>query len=164
MNYSVRVGDEIFVIKNVQTGTVELNGMPEQVELRHVRGNLYYLRWNAEVFSVQIEAKKNEVRLGPHVFEAQVEDERSAALKKFQSGAQSETGITTIKAPMPGLIVRVEAQKGESVKKGQSLLVIEAMKMENEIKSPLSGLIMETMVESRMTVEKGAPLLQIKPE
>lgn len=166
MNYSVRVGEENFSIKTLKTGEslVELNGAPARVAWHRIRGNLYSLHWNDEVFTVQIDAHSGEVRLGSHFFEVHVEDERVAALKKLQSSAQSESALTTIKAPMPGLIVRMEIAKGETVQKGQGLLVIEAMKMENEIKSPVAGTVTEIMVASRMAVEKGAPLLQIKPE
>jgi len=166
MNYTVRVGDEKFVIKNVKAGagTVEFNGAPARVELYHIRGNLYSLHWNEEVFPVQIDATNQEVRVGPHIFEIQLEDERSTILKKFQQRAHSESSLVTIKAPMPGLIVRLEAKEGEFVKKGQGVVVVEAMKMENEIKAPLAGTITEIMVTRHMAVEKGAPLLQIKPE
>lgn len=166
MNYNVRVGDENFSIKTTKAGAslVELNGVPARVTWQRLRGNLYALHWNDEVFTVQIDAHNGEVRLGPHFFEVQVEDERTSVIKKLRAGAQSETALAVIKAPMPGLIVRVEIAKGETVKKGQGLLVIEAMKMENEIKSPLTGTVTEIMVANRMAVEKGAPLLQIKPE
>lgn len=166
MNYSVRVGEENFTIKTVMAdeGIVELNGVPARVALHRIRDHLYSLHWNGEVFTVQFDPNNGEVRLGPHFFEVHVEDERIAALKKLQSSAQSESALTTIKAPMPGLIVRMEIAKGETVQKGQGLLVIEAMKMENEIKSPVAGMVTDIMVASRMAVEKGAPLLQIKPE
>lgn len=166
MNYSVRVGEENFEIKNVKAfeGTADVNGVPARVALHHVRSNLYYLNWNGEIFTVQIDASHNEVRLGSHFFEVHVEDERSAVIKKFQRSSQPQSGLITIKAPMPGLIARVEVARGQLVKKAQGLVVVEAMKMENEIKSQVAGMVTEVMVENRMTVEKGAPLLQIKPE
>ncbi len=165
MNYSVRVGNENFAITSVSTGSgrAKVNGAAAKVDLRHVRGNLYHLLLNDEAFAVQFDHDKSEVTIGPHTFAVQIEDERSATIKKMHRGAQAETGITTIKAPMPGLIVRLEVQPGDMVKKGQGLVVIEAMKMENEIKSSLAGTVAEIMVEARMTVEKDAPLLRIKP-
>lgn len=166
MNYVVRVGEENFTIKTSKAGAgvVAVNDAPAQVALHRIRENLYSLHWNGEVFTVQIDAHRGEVRLGPHFFEVHVEDERAAALKKLQSSARFQSALTMIKAPMPGLIVRMEVAKGETIQKGQGLLVIEAMKMENEIKSPVAGTVTEIMAVSRMPVEKGAPLLQIKPE
>lgn len=66
-----------------------------------------------------------------------------------------------IRAMMPGRIVRVLVAKGESVRKGAGLLVLEAMKMENEIQAPADGTIDELFVESGQTVEGGADLLHI---
>lgn len=67
----------------------------------------------------------------------------------------------TVRALMPGRIVRVMVSKGEAVRKGSALLILEAMKMENEIQAPGDGVIDEIHVESGQTVEAGAPLLHI---
>jgi biotin carboxyl carrier protein len=66
-----------------------------------------------------------------------------------------------IKALMPGRISRVLVSKGESVRKGAGLMVLEAMKMENEIQSPADGVVDELFVEAGQTVEGGAELLHI---
>ena len=70
-------------------------------------------------------------------------------------------GEGVIKALMPGRIVRVLVAKGDSVAKGAGLLVLEAMKMENEIQSPIDGVVDELFVESGQTVEGGAELIHI---
>ncbi len=165
MNYSVQVGDENFIVTSASpgAGTKQVDGRAVQADLRQVRGPLYHLMLNDEVFAVQFDHAKNEVLLGAHTFAVQVEDERSAAIKKSRRNAQSETGIIHLKAPMPGLIIRLEVRPGDVVNKGQGLAVIEAMKMENEIKAPLAGTITEIKVAPLTTVEKGASLLFIKP-
>ncbi len=70
-------------------------------------------------------------------------------------------GEGVIKALMPGRIVRVLVAKGDSVAKGAGLLVLEAMKMENEIQSPIDGVVDELFVEAGQTVEGGAELIHI---
>ncbi len=70
-------------------------------------------------------------------------------------------GHGVIKALMPGRIVRVMVAKGESVAKGAGLLVLEAMKMENEIQAPTDGVVDEVFVEAGQTVEGGAELIRI---
>jgi len=72
-------------------------------------------------------------------------------------------GGGVIRALMPGRIVRVSVQKGEEVRKGASLLVLEAMKMQNEIPSPLDGIVDTVHVEAGQTVEGGAELVTIAP-
>jgi len=70
-------------------------------------------------------------------------------------------GEGVIKALMPGRIVRVLVAKGDSVAKGAGVLVLEAMKMENEIQSPVDGVVDELFVEAGQTVEGGAELIHI---
>lgn len=165
MNYHVRVGNENFSVTNanVEAGTAKVNGNSVKVDLRRVRGELYHFWYDGEVFAVQFDHGKGEVTIGPHTFAIHIEDERSAAIKKLHQGAQTDTGIISLKAPMPGLIVRLEVQPGSLVKKGQSLVVIEAMKMENEIKSPQTATVTAILVAAGTAVEKGAALLQLKP-
>ncbi len=164
MNYHVRVGNENFSVThvNVEAGAAQINGEAVAIDLRHVGGALYHFWYNGEIFAVQFDHGKGEITIGPHTFAIQIEDERSAALKKLQGGAPADSGIVSLKAPMPGLIVRLEAQPGALVKKGQSLVVIEAMKMENEIKSPLTGTVAEVLIAVGTAVEKGAALLHLK--
>jgi biotin carboxyl carrier protein len=67
-----------------------------------------------------------------------------------------------VKAPMPGMILKVKKNIGEIVQKGDSIIILEAMKMENDIKSPFSGLIKEINVRENYPVEKGAVLFSIE--
>lgn len=68
---------------------------------------------------------------------------------------------TTISAPMPGTILKVNVEKGASVKKGDVLLVLEAMKMENDIQSPIDGTVVAVQTSKGAAVETGAPLVTI---
>jgi biotin carboxyl carrier protein len=82
------------------------------------------------------------------------------ALKR--KGRDDESGSSGIvKALMPGRIVRVLVSKGEAVSKGSPLLILEAMKMENEIAAPTEGVVDEVFVEAGQTVESGAELVHI---
>jgi biotin carboxyl carrier protein len=66
-----------------------------------------------------------------------------------------------VKAPVPGLVVRLPVKNGEAVKKGQSLVVIEAMKMENDIRSPMDGVVSAVHIDERNAVEKNTPLVTL---
>ncbi|MBQ6052053.1 MAG: biotin/lipoyl-binding protein [Clostridia bacterium] len=68
---------------------------------------------------------------------------------------------TTISAPMPGTILKVNVEKGASVKKGDVLLVLEAMKMENDIQSPVDGTVIAVQASKGASVDTGAPLVTI---
>ena len=80
-----------------------------------------------------------------------------------QTQAQVETvgGLTTIKAPLPGLIIDVKVNVGDTVEIGDVLLVIETMKMENNVSSPVAGTVKEVNVSSGQSVNEGAPMIVI---
>ena len=96
--------------------------------------------------------------------EVTVETERDRLLKRFGPGGGPAGQDGLVKAPMPGLVLRLLVAEGDHVEKGQGLLVLEAMKMENEIKSPVAGLVGPAMVEQGQPVEKGTRLLQVFSE
>lgn len=85
-------------------------------------------------------------------------DARTAAL---QLGAGAGEGIVCTQ--MPGVVVRLLVESGQAVDEGEPVIVVEAMKMENELKAPISGTIAEIHVEAGQAVESGAPLLLISP-
>jgi biotin carboxyl carrier protein len=80
---------------------------------------------------------------------------------KRNRGEDEMAGAGTLKAMMPGRIVRVSAVKGQQVRKGEGLLVLEAMKMENEIQATIDGTVEEVLVTAGQTVEGGAELVRI---
>jgi biotin carboxyl carrier protein len=82
---------------------------------------------------------------------------------KRQQRADEGGGGGTIKALMPGRIVRVLVTPGDPVRKGAGLLILEAMKMENEIQAPVDGIVDDIFVEAGRTVEAGADLVHIGP-
>jgi biotin carboxyl carrier protein len=83
------------------------------------------------------------------------------ALRRRRSGEDETSGGGIVRALMPGRIVKVFVQPGESVRKGAALMILEAMKMENEIHAPADGVVDQLFVESGQTVESGAELVHI---
>jgi biotin carboxyl carrier protein len=92
---------------------------------------------------------------------AQVLDPRERAVRAAGSRAGAAPGGGTLKAPMPGLVVRVLVEEGERVLAGQGLVVVEAMKMENVLKAEGPGVVQKVHVVPGARVEKGAPLLEL---
>ncbi|RJP67943.1 MAG: biotin/lipoyl-binding protein [Candidatus Abyssobacteria bacterium SURF_17] len=81
--------------------------------------------------------------------------------RKPQPVAETVGGVTTVRAPLPGLIIEIKVQVGDTVKAGDVLLVIETMKMENNIVSPCAGTVREVNVTKNQSVNEGAPLIVI---
>lgn len=94
---------------------------------------------------------------------ADVIDERTKALRDMtgKSGAPGSGGA--VKAPMPGLVLRLEVAVGDTVTAGQGLVVLEAMKMENEIKAGVAGVVSAIRVAAGQAVDKGAVLIELDP-
>jgi len=91
-----------------------------------------------------------------------IEDYNLAQLRKTVGLSSDKIIDKTVKAPMPGLILDVKVTAGDTVEKGQPLLIIEAMKMENIIKASGKAVVKEVLVKKGASVEKGSKLLELE--
>lgn len=92
------------------------------------------------------------------------DDRRSLLRQQMRREHGTGTGSVTVKAPMPGMVLKVLVQPGQLVAKGDGLIVLEAMKMENEVKSDRAGRVESVVISERSPVEKGQPLLVVIDE
>jgi len=107
-----------------------------------------------------IEKQTYEISFAGQHFEVKVEDERNKLLTELvKSGAS--IGEAVVCAPMPGLVIDVPVEQGAAVTAGQTLVVLEAMKMENDLSSPIAGTIQELRVTKGQTVDEGEVLLVV---
>jgi biotin carboxyl carrier protein len=102
-----------------------------------------------------------EILLAGQRFEVTVEDKRTRMLAGV-TRAGGSSGVARIQAPMPGLVVNVLLEVGASVEQGEAVIVLEAMKMENDLVSPITGTIKEIKVGKGQTVEQGAVLVLVE--
>lgn len=89
-------------------------------------------------------------------------DERTRAIRAMTASVAVERGPAPLVAPMPGLIVRINVQVGDRVEPGQGLIVMEAMKMENELRAASAGTVAVVRVSTGVAVEKGAVLVELQ--
>lgn len=115
----------------------------------------YYVTVNGNKYEVEVESENNEIAMSE---ESPMPNKTNNINKVSVEGIQGEI----ISAPMPGKIVSIKVSEGESVKKNDVLLVLEAMKMENEIVSPKDGIITNIFVNKNDTVNPQEKLLSIK--
>ena len=87
---------------------------------------------------------------------------RERVLAEAETAAAAHSGPTAVTATLPGLIVAVAVSVGDEVGEGESLLTIEAMKMQNEVRAPRAGRVIEISVEPGQTVATGAPLFRLE--
>jgi pyruvate carboxylase subunit B len=95
-------------------------------------------------------------------FEVDALDERTRAIRDLSAATAAAAGPAPLVAPMPGLIVRVNVAPGDVVQPGQGLVVMEAMKMENELRSQSAGTVGAVLVSAGTAVEKGAVLVELR--
>ena len=101
------------------------------------------------------------IALGRERFAVEAVDERTRAIREM-TGTADDVADRVVAAPMPGLVLKVEVEVGQAVKAGQGLVIVEAMKMENELKAPADGVVAKILVQERQTVEKGAALVVLE--
>jgi biotin carboxyl carrier protein len=95
-------------------------------------------------------------------FEVEALDERTRAIQALSGAVTGPSGPAPLKAPMPGLIVRVSVQVGDTVQAGQGIVVMEAMKMENELRAQAAGKVKTILASPGTAVEKGALLIELE--
>jgi pyruvate carboxylase subunit B len=95
-------------------------------------------------------------------YEVEALDERTRAIRELSGASAVASGPAPLKAPMPGMIVRVAVQVGDRVVPGQSLIVMEAMKMENELRATVAATVKAVLAQAGAAVEKGALLLEME--
>ncbi len=164
MKYTVEVGGRSFEVE-VDASRVSVDGKPVDTRLSGQPGtairSLTNGRRNRPILAQPGESGQWTLALGGCRLNVSVLDARGRALKNagVRGAGKAKTG--TLKAPMPGLVLRVLVEEGASVEAGHSLLVIEAMKMENELKAQGAGTVKKIHVAPGTRVEKGAPLLEL---
>jgi len=164
MRYITVINGQQYDIDIDKDGNVLVNGQPRHVDFLQLDATLFSVITDSRSLEAAIEETrgKQQVLIGGHLFEAQVQDERTFLMmtsRKGQLGAESGEVV----APMPGLIVGVQVSVGDEVRKGQTVIILESMKMQNELKASVDGVIDKIVVQQGQTVDKDAVLVTIKP-
>jgi biotin carboxyl carrier protein len=102
------------------------------------------------------------LEVGGDRWDAEVMDERTRHIRSLTAGVERPRGPATLRAPMPGLVLRILAEPGQEVAAGAGLVVLEAMKMENELKAPAAATVGAIRVRPGQAVEKGQVLVDFQ--
>jgi biotin carboxyl carrier protein len=175
--YTSTIDGVAYSIKLLSDETVEVNGVAHKCDFAILGngsfslimdGNAYAGRRSSNQTGSESESRSN-ATLGRTIslgidgttYHIRVDDERSRMARSLVVDRRSAGGSYLVKAPMPGLITRIEVNSGAEVDTGTGLLVLEAMKMENEIRSQKRGKVGTIHVEVGKAVEKGELLMSI---
>jgi biotin carboxyl carrier protein len=165
VKYFVTIGTQTIEVE-VDGPRVLVGGEPLETDLAAVSGTpLYHLLLGGESWTVAAEPLEGVGRwalgIAGERVEVAVQDDRSREIAPVSAKGQPAPGGGTVRAPMPGLVVRIEVAEGQQVDAGAGLVVVEAMKMENELRAPRSGMVQTVHVAVGQAVEKGASLVTL---
>jgi pyruvate carboxylase subunit B len=166
VKYSVTVDDRTVEVE-VRGESVFVDGRPISGHLTaipHTPMRRLSLDGRARTFAMLRVEEGWSVQLAGETWAVSVMDERTRQLRALTGQAKRSGGGGVVKAPMPGLVLRLEVEVGQRVEPGAGVVVLEAMKMENEIKAPGGGVIAAIHVAAGQAVEKGTPLLEIRED
>jgi biotin carboxyl carrier protein len=156
VEYQIEIIDERHIIVNGRKLTVDFNSVSGQpvysliVDGKSIEGFVY--PGDAEW----------EVLLMGRQFPVIVEDEREKRLRAAAGGSVSEAGEFHLRAPMPGMVVSIPIEEGQKVEKGDVLVILESMKMQNELKAPRAGSIGRIRIKPGESVEQRQILLSVQ--
>ncbi len=143
---------------------VTLDGKTVHVDAVRSGANIYSIIEDGKQFEVMVDEKGAhgfDVLVGGRIFHLEAIDERSKLLAG--SAAVVVSGPQTVLSEMPGKVVKLSVAVGAAVRERQGVVIVEAMKMENEIPSPIDGIVKEIPVSEGQTVEVGAILFVVEP-
>ena len=165
MKYITTIDGKEYQVEIIDDTHVSVDGKIVEIDFESVKSQ--------PVFSLIVDGKSYEayvydgeedleVLLKGRLYHSQVEDERERRLRAAAGGSRAVTGIFYLKAPMPGLVVSVAVKEGQQVKEGDVLIILESMKMQNEIKSPKDGVVGRIQIADGDSVEQRQKILSVE--
>jgi biotin carboxyl carrier protein len=163
--YKISLDKDHQIEVELKADRISVNGSNFEWNLSKISKNKFHVlkdnkSFNAEIISFNKEEKVVEVKINNQIYTASVKDKMDQLLEKMGITNLKSSIITDIKAPMPGLIHDIFVKVGQEVKKGDQIMVLEAMKMENVLKSPGDGIIQSIEVAIGASVEKNQILIK----
>jgi len=167
MKYKVNYSDSAAHTVEFREGKVFLNNVETSPDVAFIGGAMYHIllgksSFMMEVLENDLAAKRFKVKVNDNVYDLKLEDELDMLLHKMGMSQNGSSKMDNVKAPMPGLVLKVLVEPGQAVEKGDSLIILEAMKMENVIKASGPGVVKRIAVAIKDAVEKNHVLIDME--
>lgn len=163
-----KIQDQIFEVNfNDSTGASGvLNGLPFELDKAEIKADTLHIIWNHQSFQVRIvsidqDEKMVSLKVNGTKYDVEITTEMDQLLERFGFQKQQKV-VDEIKSAMPGKVIKLAVQPGDLITESQTLLILEAMKMENIIKSPINGVVEKVLVHEGDSVNKGDILIKLK--
>ncbi|MFD2874583.1 acetyl-CoA carboxylase biotin carboxyl carrier protein subunit [Mucilaginibacter ximonensis] len=162
--YKFKVNNKYDYAIDSKGGELLVNDTEIQVDIKQLSPNSWHIieqlkSYNVALISFDKMEKTAEIRVNNNIYTITAKDRFDLLLDQMGLTNLTSAKISELKAPMPGLVLKVFTEEGTAVQKGDSLFILEAMKMENIIKSPVGGVIKSIKVKPGDKLEKGQILL-----
>lgn len=164
MRYVSTVNDMEFIVEIMDENHISVDGKTLEVDFISIAGQpVYSLLIGGKSFEAYVYPGEDDLQvlLGGNSFSIKVEDEREKRLRAAAGSKVSENVEFHLRSPMPGMVVAMPVSEGEKVSKGQVLVILESMKMQNELKSPRDGILSRVKVKVGDSVEQRQTLLSV---
>ncbi|MEO8649488.1 MAG: biotin/lipoyl-containing protein [Acidobacteriota bacterium] len=146
-----------------ETALAEIDGRPYEIEFSHPEPGVILIKHKGKIFEASVANLPGDlfqVYVGGRDIEVKITDPKR--LRGSTGESSDSDGPAQIQAAMPGKVVRILASVGSAVEKGDGILIVEAMKMQNEMKAPRSGIVREMRVAEGSTVSAGDTLATVE--
>ena len=164
MKYIAKVGDKNFQLAlDPDSKRAQIDRQSYEYEIEQMSPEHLLVRLNGKTFDILLSGNRHthSALVNGKPCQVEIEDARLEKLRKISGVGKKAAGPRPIKAPMPGLILKILVQEGQSVEKNAGLMIIEAMKMENEIRAEDKCTIKQIHVSEGQAVDKGQLLMQL---
>lgn len=164
MKYVTTIGEREYLVEIIDEHRVLVDGKPFVVDFAEISDQpVYSLLLDGSSYEAYVypSDKTWQVLLHGRLYPAMVEDERERRLRAAAGSQVQESVEFHLKAPMPGLVIAISIEEGQQVKKGDVLVVLESMKMQNELKSPRDGVAARMRVQPGDSVEQHQTILSV---
>jgi biotin carboxyl carrier protein len=165
MKYITTLDGKEYAVEILDEHRISVNGQVQEIDFVSVVGQpVYSLLIDGKSYESYVYETEDglQVLLRGQLYNLTVEDEREKRLRATAGGGASAGGEYNMKAPMPGLVVTIPVNEGDKVEKGQVLVILESMKMQNELKSPKAGTVTRIRVKPGEKVEQRQALLSVQ--
>jgi pyruvate carboxylase subunit B len=168
MKYHVSIDSESYEMEVAERNgrtLVRMNGEELPVDFQRVRGaGSYSLLLGDWSYSLSFEPRPDglSITVAGESYLARVEDERTRTARSVRKGGSARDGDKVLLSMMPGIVREVRVAAGQRIEAGEPLLILEAMKMENEIRAVTDGVVRQVHVSPDTTVNKGDPLVTLQ--
>jgi biotin carboxyl carrier protein len=162
--YEIKVNDKQNFSASRKDGKLIINNELAEADIASVGASLFHVLHNRQSYNVEVVSfngsdKTAEIKVNGNTYNITSKDQFDILLEQLGFNHLNAGAISDLKAPMPGMVLKVFVQEGDTLQKGDNLFVLEAMKMENIIKAPAGVVVKSIKIKPGDKVEKGQVLI-----